>query len=204
VTAAPKCTGPDRASRCRCRAWRGRKDVHSGTLCQDPVRVDGGGAEPAAERRRPDLGSPEHDHQDAPVFGSAGLPALRTAGSKNPGPQIAWINTIFEADRGVHKKQRHAAIDFFGGVPRSILYDNPQHLFRPNAIAKAWAKPLAWRCRIGFGSVQELRFLRSLGKEPLNSETSNTGVSSWQGQDQSLVVDRCCRPVPALPSPPSH
>jgi hypothetical protein len=53
--------------------------------------------------------SPEHDHQDASVFGSTGLPAGRTTGSKNPGPQIAWTNTILEADRGVRKKQRHTA-----------------------------------------------------------------------------------------------
>src|SRR5665213_3135509 len=57
-------------------AWRGWKDVHSGTLCEDQTRSDGGRAEP------PGCGeavwrSPEHDHEDASVFGSAGLPDER-------------------------------------------------------------------------------------------------------------------------------
>ena len=34
LKAGQKCTGPARPSRCRKPAWRGRKDVHSGTLCQ--------------------------------------------------------------------------------------------------------------------------------------------------------------------------
>ena len=34
LKAAQKCTGPARPSRCRRSAWRGWKDVHSGTLCQ--------------------------------------------------------------------------------------------------------------------------------------------------------------------------
>ncbi len=41
LKAAQKCTGPARPSPCRWWAWRGRKDVHSGTLCQDQTCGDG-------------------------------------------------------------------------------------------------------------------------------------------------------------------
>ena len=33
--------------------------------------------------------------------------------SKKLGPQTAWIDAILEADRGVHKKQRHTAQRIF-------------------------------------------------------------------------------------------
>lgn len=33
--AAQKCTGPVRLLHCRVMAWRGWKDVYSGTLCQN-------------------------------------------------------------------------------------------------------------------------------------------------------------------------
>ena len=36
-----------------------------------------------------------------------GYRRLERPARKNPGPEIAWINAILEADRGVHKKQRH-------------------------------------------------------------------------------------------------
>lgn len=65
-------------------AWRGRKDVHSGTLCRDTTRSEGGRAEPAGGG--PTLWrSPQHDHENASVFGSAGLSAARAAGLEEAG-----------------------------------------------------------------------------------------------------------------------
>lgn len=56
----------------------GREDVHSGTLCQDQTCCDSGQAGTAgsgeAIRRLP-----EHDSEDASVFGPAFLPAARAA-----------------------------------------------------------------------------------------------------------------------------
>src|ERR1019366_3978064 len=60
-------------------AWRGWKDVHSGTLCGDTTRGDGGRSEPPGGGQTI-WRSPEHDHKDAPVFDSAGLPAARASG----------------------------------------------------------------------------------------------------------------------------
>src|SRR5450759_2509268 len=59
-------------------AWRSRKDVHSGTLCRDTTGGDGGRAEPAGSGEAI-WRSPEHDHEDAPVFRAAGLSASRAA-----------------------------------------------------------------------------------------------------------------------------
>src|ERR1019366_2329099 len=57
-------------------AW---KDVHSGTLCWDTTRGDGGRSEPPGGGEaiwRPS----EHDHENAPVLDSAWLSAARAAG----------------------------------------------------------------------------------------------------------------------------
>src|SRR5450759_2778199 len=59
-------------------AWRSRKDVHSGTLCRDTTRGDGGWAEPPGGLEAL-WRSPQYDHEDAPVFGPAGLSAARAA-----------------------------------------------------------------------------------------------------------------------------
>src|SRR5450631_2128190 len=59
-------------------AWRSRKDVHSGTLCRDTTRGDGGWAEPPGGGEAL-WRSPQYDHEDAPVFGPAGLSAARAA-----------------------------------------------------------------------------------------------------------------------------
>src|SRR3974377_1139578 len=59
-------------------AWRGRKDVHSGTLCRDTTRGDGGRAEPPGGGEAL-WRSSQHDHEDAPISGSTWLSAARTA-----------------------------------------------------------------------------------------------------------------------------
>src|ERR1700674_1186026 len=72
-------------------AWRGRKDVHSGTLCRDTTRGDGGWAEPPGGCEAV-WRSSEHNHEDAPVFGSAGLSAARAASVEE-----AW--SVYGVDR---------------------------------------------------------------------------------------------------------
>src|ERR1019366_2197677 len=66
-------------------AWRGRKDVHSGTLCRDTTRGDGGRAEPPGGGEAL-WRSSEHHHEDASVFSSAGLSAARDVRSLEPSP----------------------------------------------------------------------------------------------------------------------
>ena len=36
------------------------------------------------------------------------------------GPQMAWIDALLEADRGVHKKQRHTAQRIFERLPERV------------------------------------------------------------------------------------
>src|ERR1700730_4061307 len=59
-------------------AWRGRKDVHSGTLCRDTTRGDGGRVEPPGSGEAL-WRSPEHDHEAAPVLVYSGLSWARAA-----------------------------------------------------------------------------------------------------------------------------
>src|SRR6202011_4873354 len=92
--------------------WRGRKDVHSGTLCRDTTRGDGGRAEPPGGGEAL-WRSSEHDHEDAPIFGSAGYRRRERPTSKKLGPFMAWIDKVLEDDQSVHKKQRHTAQRIF-------------------------------------------------------------------------------------------
>ena len=59
----------------------GWKDVHSGTLCRDTTRGDGGRAEPPGGRKAV-WRSSQHDFEDAAVFCPAGLSAAGAAGGE--------------------------------------------------------------------------------------------------------------------------
>src|SRR2546430_9542578 len=117
-------------------AWRGRKDVHSGTLCRDTTRGDGGRAEPPGGGEAL-WRSSEHDHDDAPIFGSAGLSASararRTATSN--GAKTRWRAARPSGCRGARRLLR-PVITFdiirhlLGVTNHAIHFDLEAHLFR--------------------------------------------------------------------------
>src|SRR5450759_1516553 len=103
-------------------AWRGRKDVHSGTLCRDTTRGDGGRAEPPGGGEAL-WRSSEHHHEDASVFSSAGLSAERAARVEE-----AW--SVYGVDRQgpgrrperAQKAAPHGATDFRTAAGRRRIF----------------------------------------------------------------------------------
>src|SRR6202162_4702410 len=93
-------------------AWRGWKDVRSGTLCQDQrsVMVDGMSRREAAKQ----FGVHRNTITKMLQFSiPPGYRRRERPASKKLGPYMAWIDAILEGDRSVHKKQRHTAYRIF-------------------------------------------------------------------------------------------
>ena len=108
---------------------RGRKDVHSGTLCRDTTRGDGGRAEPPGGGEaiwRPS----EHDREDAPVFDSARLSAARAAGVK-------VYKNLQNSDVYFSRSDNQSLADL--GIPAhtlSVAFDFPDY----HKVSDSWDK----------------------------------------------------------------
>ena len=78
----------------------GLEDVHSGTLCQDQTRGDGGGL----SRREAATRFGVHHNTITKMLAFPVPPGYRRSeppASKKRGPYMAWIDTVLEADRRV-------------------------------------------------------------------------------------------------------